>query len=66
MISLKPFFKYIAGRQSNCKKVSERTGISYSTVCKMKNTNNFNTKDIDKICKAYDLSIDEVMRYEED
>lgn len=66
MISLKPFFKYLAGRQSNCREASERTGISYPTMCRMKKTNKFNTKDIEKICNAYDLPIKEVMRYEED
>lgn len=66
MISTKPFFKYLAGKQISGKKASEITGISYGTILKMHKENTFNTAILDKICKGFGIGIKDIIRYEPD
>lgn len=65
MISLKPLFGYLAYHRISLKTLSEKTGISYTTLSKMRKTNDFTTSSIDRICLCLNLNISDIMRYED-
>lgn len=66
MISTKPFFKYLRGKQISDKKAADITGVSYATILKMHKENTFNTTILDKLCKGFGIGIENVIRYEPD
>lgn len=66
MISMKPFFCFLAENCISKKDAAKMTGISYPTMLKMKKENNFNKSILDKICSRFNLNIKDIMRYEED
>lgn len=63
MISMKPLFGYMAYHQITMKEFSEKTGINYITVTRMKKEAHFNTTILEKICSAYNLNIKDIMVY---
>lgn len=66
MISMKPFFCYLAKNRISKKDACKMTGISYPTMLKMHRENSFNASIVDKICSSFGINIKDVMRYEED
>ena len=57
MVSLKPLFGYLAYHDISLKELSEKTGISYATLKKMRNTDDFTIRVIDRICLCLNLNI---------
>ena len=66
MISIKPLFGFLAYHNITLTELSEKSGVAYDTLLKMKKTGNFTFYVIDKICTCLNIGIEDVMRYEED
>lgn len=66
MISMKPLFGWLAYRNISLKELSEKSGVGYTALRKMRNNNSFTVKSLDKICLALNVNIKDIMRYEED
>lgn len=66
MISLKPFFGYLAEHQISLKKASTMMGIKESSLYQTKFYNRISQSLLDRICSTFGLEIKDVIRYEED
>lgn len=64
MITLKPLFGLLAYLSISPKQLSEKSGVSYNAIMRMRKTNEFNASNLDKICLALNVNIDKIMRYE--
>lgn len=64
MISMKPLFGWLAYRNISLKELSEKSGIGYSTLLKMRKDNSFTVRNLDKICTTLNVNIKDIMRYE--
>lgn len=63
MISMKPLFGWLAYRNISLKELSEKSGIGYSTLLKMRKDNSFTVRNLDKICTTLNVNIKDIMRY---
>ena len=64
MISMKPLFGWLAYRNISLKEISEKSGIGYPTLLKMRKDNSFTVRNLDKICTTLNVNIKDIMRYE--
>jgi DNA-binding Xre family transcriptional regulator len=64
MISMKPFFGWLAYRNISLKELSEKSGIGYPTLLNMRKNNSFTVRNLDKICTTLNGNIKDIMRYE--
>ena len=65
MISMKPLFGWLAYRNISLQELSEKSGVGYPTLLKMRKNNSFTVKALDKICQTLSVNIKDIMRYEE-
>lgn len=65
MISIKPLFGLLAYRNISLSQLTEKSGVSTPTLSRMKKTGQFTFSVIDKICLALNVSIKDIMRYED-
>lgn len=66
MISLRPLWYQMGYLGYTKKSLAKKTGVSYPTIQKMYREGSFVMKNIDKICNALALPIEEVLEYKED
>lgn len=65
MISIKPLFGFMAYHNISIKELSKKSGITETTLQRMKKTGEFTFGTIDKLCRTLNLEIKDIMRYEE-
>lgn len=65
MISIKPLFGFMAYHNISIKELSKKSGITETTLQRMKKTGEFTFGTINKLCQALNLEIKDVMRYED-
>ena len=67
-VSYKRLFKLMIDKDLKKKDLVNKTGIAYSTIRKLENGENVNVEVLEKICRALDCTIDDVIEliHEED
>lgn len=65
LISIKPLFGFLAYHNISLKELSRKSGVSYTTLIKIKKTGVFSFSVIEKICTCLNIGIKDVMRYDE-
>lgn len=65
MISYNPLWKTLIDRGMKKGELMEKTGLSYGTMASMGKNEPVNLKQIDRICKALNCSIPDVIEYVE-
>lgn len=63
MITYEPFRGYVAANNIKKKDIMLKTGISSSTMSKLKHDQYVSLEIIDKICNVLNIDINEVVRY---
>ena len=59
-VSYKKLFKLMIDKDVKKKELKECTGISYSTIRKLENSENVNVEVLEKICRALDCTFDDI------
>ena len=65
MISYKPLWKTLIDKGMNKGDLKDATGISFGTMASMGKNEPVNLKQIDRICKALQCKIEDVIEYVE-
>lgn len=63
MISYEPFRSYVASNNIKKKDIMDKTGISSSTMSKLKHDQYVSIEIINRICDFLDLDINNVVKY---
>lgn len=66
MISYNPLWKTLIDKGMNKGDLKNATGLSYGTIAAMGKNEPVNLKQIDRICKALQCQIEDVIEYRED
>jgi len=61
---MKPLFGWLAYRNISLKELSNKSGIGYAALLRMRKNNSFTVKTLDKICTTLNVNIKDIMRYE--
>ena len=59
-VSYKKLFKLMIDKEVKKKELKDSTGISYSTLRKLENSENVNVEVLEKICRALDCTFDDI------
>lgn len=62
-LSYKKLFKLLIDRNLKKKDLCEKANISATSVSKLAKDQNVNTEIIEKVCKALDCDVDDIMEY---
>lgn len=62
-LSYKKLFKLLIDKDMKKKELCEKAGISSTSITKLRKNQNVNTEIIDKICKALDCRVEDIMEY---
>lgn len=65
MISFKPLAGYLAYHNITKAELAKRMGVGYTSVENIFLKNTINNRLLDKICMTLNISVKDVMRYEE-
>ncbi len=65
MINYKPLLGFIAYHNISLKELSEKSGVPYSTLQRLKKHKEISWVSLGKICECLRLNIKDVIRYEE-
>ncbi len=65
MINYEPFRVYVAANNIKKKDIMQKTGISSSTMSKLKHDQYVSLEIIDKLCKALGIDIKDIVRYKD-
>lgn len=63
-LSYKRLFKLLIDRNMKKKDLCIKAGISATSISKLANGKNVNTKIIEKICAALDCDVEDIMEYD--
>lgn len=63
MINYEPFRVYVAANNIKKKDIMQKTGISSSTMSKLKHDQYVSLEIIDRICNALNVEINHVIKY---
>ena len=62
-LSYKMLFKLLIDKDMKKKELCEKACISSTSITKLRKNQNVNTEIIDKICKALDCRVEDIMEY---
>lgn len=62
-LSYKKLFKLLIDKDMKKKELCEKASISSTSITKLRKNQNVNTEIIDKICKALDCRVEDIMEY---
>lgn len=62
-LSYKKLFKLLIDKDMKKKELCEKARISSTSITKLRKNQNVNTEIIDKICKALDCRVEDIMEY---
>lgn len=65
-LSYNKLWKLMIDKKINKSELHELTGLSMSTINKLTNGENVNTEVLERICKALNCSIEDIVEYMED
>ena len=66
MINYKPLLGFLAYHNISLKELSEKSGVNYFTLQRLKKHKEISWNSLGKICECLRLNIKDVLRYEED
>ena len=64
--SYKPLWKLLIDKDMTKKNLMEQTGISKSTIDKMRRGETISLSIVGKICKQFDCNVEDIMEYKEE
>lgn len=65
MITYEPFRGYVAANNIKKKDIMQKTGISSSTMSKLKHDQYVSLEIIDRLCKILNIDIKDIVRYKD-